>query len=794
MKQEQTSTFLRFAGDWPAVPVFALAFGLAALMFFFYRRELRFHSGPSRWVLPMLRSLAVFVLVLCLAGPVLRHVKSFRQLGRVVIVADASASMSFTDEIPQASSNTAASSSSSTTSSPSDQTSEVRNSQSVAAISRFDRVEKALLDPGVSLVRKLSEKHDVELFALRGYKSERLWWRRGDGKDTSGDLPTSFEFKPDATITNLDQPLRDALGASSAGTALVVLTDGQHNGSGSPEDLAASLKENGTPIFAVGFGSEAMPPDLSLAHVVAPEAVFAEDRAEGMLVVHDSLPAGLPAQASISYGGRVLWQQAFTTYGSGERRLEFAFPVRQLVQSSDAKQSLRLLNFRVELVGANAPRDRITDNNSRTIALHLLTRKRKVLILDGRPRWETRYLHNHFDRDERWDVSAAFDDFSTGSNGIISEEFPAKREDLMTFDLIVLGDLRPDSLTEQQRGLIQEFVEKRGGGLILVDGRRGHLKQWQGTKSASLLPVYWDDAMKPLAPFSYGLSEQGRTLVALRLSDSPSTNVALWGRLPKAQWTAAGKPLVDATVLAQMTASDKQIVPLMVWRRLGAGSVLWLGSDELWRWRYEVADLHHQRFWMQLSSWVAAPPFLVEDARLSIGTDKLRYQEGDSAELRVRLRDDKGAIVSDAKPRAHVLRNGLEIASLELETDPAHGGVFRASTGTLASGDYQITVTEGNRALGAAETKLAFRVESHANQEWGQLILNRPLLEGMARTSGGRFLREGDVSQLPDLLQQLDRQETRVSETLLWSSWWWFSLVIALLTAEWLLRKRWRLV
>jgi hypothetical protein len=64
----------------------------------------------------------------------------------------------------------------------------------------------------------------------------------------------------------------------------------------------------------------------------------------------------------------------------------------------------------------------------------------------------------------------------------------------------------------------------------------------------------------------------------------------------------------------------------------------------------------------------------------------------------------------------------------------------------------------------------------------------------MARSSGGRFLREGDVSQLPDLLQQLDRQETRVRETVLWSSWWWFGFVIALLTAEWLLRKRWRLV
>lgn len=456
------------------------------------------------------------------------------------------------------------------------------------------------------------------------------------------------------------------------------------------------------------------------------------------------------------------------------------------------KQTLRLLNFRVELLGTNAVKDRIADNNSRVVALHLLTRKRKVLILDGRPRWETRYLHNHFDRDERWEVAAAFDDFSNGVSASLSAVFPKKREDMMAFDLVVLGDVRPEALSDEHRGFIQEFVEKRGGGLILVDGQRDHLQAWQKTKSASLLPVSWTPGTKPTAPLTYGLSEQGRTLEALRLSDSPSANVTLWSKLPKAQWTASAKPLVDATVLASMTSTDKQTTPSMVWRRLGAGSVLWLGSDEMWRWRFEVADLHHQRFWMQIASWIAAPPFLVEDARLSLGTDHLRYQEGDTAELRVRLRDGKGSIVSDAKPRAHVMRNGLEVATLELEPDPAHGGVFRAITGTLAAGDYQITVTESS--MPPSDTKLAFRVESHANQEWGQLTLNRPLLEGMARTSGGRFLREGDLSQLPDLLQQLDRQETRVRETLLWSSWWWFWIIITLLTAEWLLRKRWRLV
>lgn len=779
MTPQQTETQLRFTGDWPAMPVLAVALALALAMFFFYRRELRFHTGTARWLLPLLRSVAVFMALMCLAGPILRHIATFRQLGRVVLVADASASMSFTDDLAAGAAPA-----------PRPTPPPAGTVDSLHSGSRFARMEDALLDPNHSLVKTLAEKHDVELFALRGYRSERLWWHRQGGRDVSGDLPHHFEFKPEATATNLDQPLRDALGPNPAGTALVVLTDGQHNGPGSPEEMAAGLKESGIPVFTIGYGSEVPPPDLAVVNVLMPEAVFAEDRAEGTLVISDTLPPGLAASMNVAQGSKVLWQQAFTTTGAGERRFDFSFPVRGL--TGDPKQSLRTLTARVEVTGTNAAQDKIANNNSQVVSLHLLSRKRRVLVLDGRPRWETRYLHNHFDRDERWDVMVGYDTFTRGQGGQVQEAFPKTREDLMNYDLVILGDLRPDALSEDQQAQLVEFVEKRGGGLILVDGRRNHLRAWPQTKAGSLIPVTWKDDGAPSAALDYDLTPQGETMEALRLSDSPSTNPALWTRLPKPFWVAPAEPLPDAAVLARLGNSTTTPSPAMVWRRLGAGSVLWLGTDELWRWRYEVADQHHQRFWMQVAAWVAAPPFMVENERLSLGTDQLRYQEGDTAELRVRLRNESGAVVSEGSPRAHVFRNGLEIASLELTPDPSHGGVFRAITGTLPAGDYHISVSEGTAP--ASDLKLSFRVESQANKEWSQLTLNRPLLEGMARVSQGRFLREGDVAQLPDLLQQLDRMETRTTETHLWYSWWWFGAVMLLLTAEWILRKVWRLV
>jgi hypothetical protein len=151
-------------------------------------------------------------------------------------------------------------------------------------------------------------------------------------------------------------------------------------------------------------------------------------------------------------------------------------------------------------------------------------------------------------------------------------------------------------------------------------------------------------------------------------------------------------------------------------------------------------------------------------------------------------------MVVDGQPRASLLHQGVEVATLALEPDPTHAGVYRAITPPLKSGSYEIAVAEAS-GVPASDLRLSLRVDDTGNQEWANLTMNRPLLEAMASQSGGRFLREEQAAaELPNLLQSIDRKQTTTRETLLWSSWWWFGAVILLLTAEWLLRKRLKLV
>ena len=755
-----TETTLRFTGDYPVITVWLLAFGLAAAMWFLYRRELKFVGSRWGWVPAALRSLAVFLLVLALSGPVMRRETTQRQLGRVVLAVDTSASMKLEDDNSEA---------------------------------RLLRAEKILLSGSTPLLKKLTETQDVELVLLRGQQTQRVWWNRQKGKDTSGDIPLSFEVQADAPITNLDNALKDALGPVTPGTALVVLTDGQHNSPGSPEEFAIVMKQSNTPVFTVGFGTEVPPPDLSVLNVITAESVFSEENLQGRVMISDSLPSGTPALIKITSAGKTMWEQTFLGDGKGERRFDFNFPVKELpaAPATERDKTLRLLNVQVAVQGERSNLEKTRSNNSREVALHLLTKKRKVLILDGRPRWETRYIHNHFDRDDRWEAKLVFDDYSEKiDDGSLQKNFPITREELLSYDLVLLGDLSPARLKEFQLDWLVEFVEKRGGGLIMIDGLHGHLKQWNQGKTASLIPVTWPAKVEALPNnILWHLTPEGERQQALRLSDSPTANSTLWPSLPEMRWAAQVTAQPGSVTLANLGTA-----PAAVFRPVGAGAVLYLATDELWRWRFQVGDLYHQRLWMQLAAWIAAPPFQAEDKQLSIGTDRMRYTPGETSEIRVRVRNAVGGMVTDAKPRAFLLLDGKEIATLELEPDPSHFGIYRAMTPPLKSGAYEIAVAESPTKT-RSDLRLSLRVADVGNPEWATLTMNRPLLESMATASGGRFLREEQAAtELPNLLQSLDRKQVTILETNLWSSWWWFGTVIILLSAEWLLRKRMKLV
>ena len=196
------------------------------------------------------------------------------------------------------------------------------------------------------------------------------------------------------------------------------------------------------------------------------------------------------------------------------------------------------------------------------------------------------------------------------------------------------------------------------------------------------------------------------------------------------------------------------------------------------------------RYWNQIANWLAELPFAVRDKLISLDAGALVYRPGDSADLRVRLRDGQGRPVTNATVDAVLYRDGRRSATIRLTPEENAGGLFRGRTATLEPGSYEVAVESAAIAERDARARTGFKVEALETGELTQLSLNEDLLRQMSAVTGGEYLREENVDRLVDLLAPISEGRVIESDTVLWQSYWWFLPIVLLLTAEWIIRKR----
>ncbi len=197
--------------------------------------------------------------------------------------------------------------------------------------------------------------------------------------------------------------------------------------------------------------------------------------------------------------------------------------------------------------------------------------------------------------------------------------FPTRVIALFEYDLVIMGEIPPDLFSESEQLWLREFVEIRGGGMIFVDGQRGHLRQWADRQPGPLFPVEWSADPLPGKPTSLKLTSKGAAVSALTLQLEKQQNDRFWTELPAPHSLVNVKAFPGSEVLVEADVAG-HLYPAMVTRMSGAGRVLYLAFDETWRWRYKVADTWHQRIWNQLAQFVMPRPFAVSGEYLSVDT------------------------------------------------------------------------------------------------------------------------------------------------------------------------------
>ena len=799
---------LQFHGLLPLWLGLSLAIGMSLLSFRYYRRETRPLSNRLRWLLPTLRASALLLTVLLLAGPVLHHRTVIGEPGQLDLYLDGSASMQLTDAHMPTERRIAAAAAQgwldASQTRPDDPA--VKSALTMFdGTARWQRLEQALTGGRPSLLQQLQEQHDVRVLLLQGAQAVPVsaeFLSAVTQATTAGDSaqPTAVQqsfFTQFVEATDLSTPLQTAGQAKTGGKSVaVLLTDGRHTQGPSPVESARELAAAGTRVVTVSIGAAEEPPDLAILKLEHPDSVFRRDQVRGVVLLQDRGPVGAPFVLQIRHQNEVLWQRQETSTGAGERRVDFSFGIESLVErlAGQSTGGVSLNAVPLQLTASIAPLagEASTSNNEAPLRLAAIVQRQKVLLLDGRSRWETRYLRNLFERDEQWDVNAILAGPGVQQQELLrgpeAGQFPENRDQLFGYDLIVLGELELALLSAAEQRWLRDFVELRGGGLILIDGQRGTLKLAEAETLGALLPVSWKDE-PVVAPVALQLTDRGAADAMLKLAADEPQNRAFWKQLPAPQALIPVQALPGTEVLVEAELPGA-LLPLMVSRQFGAGRVMYLAGDETWRWRYKTADLWHQRIWNQIARSVMARSFSVSSQFLSLDTGPVSYRPGQSVEVRIRLQDAAGKPAVSAAVDALVWRGGQVAATVSLQADENVPGIYRGRVTGLPAGDYEVSVQAAGYSSEALAARSSFTVTAETAAELRDGSANEELLRQMAEAGGGQFLREEDLRRLPEILSVYSAGRIIESETLLWQSYWWFLSILLLLTCEWLLRRR----
>jgi hypothetical protein len=328
------------------------------------------------------------------------------------------------------------------------------------------------------------------------------------------------------------------------------------------------------------------------------------------------------------------------------------------------------------------------------------------------------------------------------------------------------------------------------GGLVIIDGRFGKLRELAESEFGELMPVRYFGRARPTKPERLRATPAGLEQPALALIDQSDELGPFWQSLPAPTWSADVALTEGAESWAEAVFDSGKRLPWLATRMYGAGRVFYFGSDQTWRWRYKVADRFHARFWNQLVVAAMEPPYSASDQFVSIGTDKVEYLGGESIAVRARLRDVRGNPRGDATVDALVIRDENVVATIPMGVDNPSRGTYAGVVPPMPDGEYSIRIRASGFDESALMASTPFWVTDGDNSEMQRMSLDEDSLRQIASAGEGTYIHESDAAEMLELLKPLSSGTVIETDTVLWQSYYWFWTIIALLATEWWCRKR----
>ena len=650
--------------------------------------------------------------------------------------------------------------------------------------SRLDLVREKLLNGQEPLIQKLNRDYDLRLYRF-GTSVEPI---------SPGSLS---QLKAQDEGTRLLELLPRAATDAGAQSGILLFTDGITNGDQKTLDGTPALS---VPVFTVGVGETEGFTDVRIAEVRAPEFAFRGREFKIDLTVQAYGLKGKSVPLYFNRGKNLITSRPVAIDSdSFEQKITFSFNPKELGTHS----------FSLSIPAQ--PGEQITENNHKEFKVDVHRDKIRVLTLSGSPAWNYRFLRMAMKQDPLIElVSFVFlrtptDTVDVPDNQLSLIPFPIDDiflEELKNFDVVFFDDFSHRAyFNPVYLERVKDFV-RDGGGLAMLGGFRSFDSGGYAESALKdVLPVELDNKgrYQTQATVRPVLTASGKVHPITRLLPDPKANEEAWAKMPPLADLnqvrgARGETLLSASGDGAATGS-----PLLTIGRFGKGRTLALMTDDVWRWNFiavgnRETPQNHLKLIRQAVRWLAQEPAFEQVQIRPIPTSR----PGEKVAIKLRVLKDDFTPTAQASVQLRVFGPEGE-PSLVSATADSEEGEYTGEYTPTKEGSYRVEAEANLAGKTLGRDKTSFSVAF----PYGESDDGRPrtdLLKQIAEASHGEFFSINDWNDkaLDKIAAKLEShapsQIVEQRQTRLWSTLWPFSIILALLSVEWWMRRKWGLI
>ena len=723
-----------------------------------YTREISSSPKAKHYFLSALRLAALALVILMFAQPTLQWFRYARP--RLAILIDQSASMATAD------------------------VSATQTDTSSQLQSRLAAIKHLLVTQPNPLLDQLAKTYQLEVIAFDSQQSQL-----NANEDLKQQLLALEPAPSDNRTTNLGAAINYTLAEIPTGlpTAVLIFSDGIITSGPTLDEIIRQTAPLQIPQYTVAVGSERRKPDVAIENLLVEDQIFPGDRLQVEATLRATSFTGKSALATLTLGEKneIVAQTEITLPPDDQ-------PANVTLTVQPKHPGQYPLVFSIEPQAEETD----TSNNKVQQSIQVSDQKIRTLLVSASPSYEFRALKSLLQRDPALDLHVLLQeadfDFSEIEDTAITD-FPSEAEQLAEYDVLILCDTNPDLLSQQAWPALEQFVSRDGGGLVAIAGP-GYLPRAyrEITQAKLLLPIdssrFASTEQNDQPSYQVEPTTFGKGLSSLQLGATAEQSKTIWAQLPPVTWRVPHVHPKPAAQILAVANSTEGPLPMIMRQFYGAGEVLFHAFDETWRWRWQTDDRYFARYWGQAVRRLARTRLATNRQGVQLKTDRQTYQPGEPVNIYLRLLNPAQLPTNEDQITLELTAATSATQQITLNRHASYRNAYITTLKDLLPDQYQLLFQQSQS--GEVPLESSFTVQQPP-KELARIAADRPTLEKIAKQTGAQAYTIEDAHKLLEALPQpqLTTTDTRPPRKL-WNNPLLVGLIVLLLSAEWLLRRK----